>query len=44
MSNKVTVLDVDENEILREVDVPNAICDLEFTRVGKYLAPTGAFG
>ena len=44
MSNKVTVLDVDENEILREVDVPNAICDLEFTRDGKHLALAGDGG
>lgn len=44
MSNKVTVLDVDENEILREVDVPNAICDLEFTRDGKHLTLAGDGG
>jgi len=44
MSNKVTVLDVDENEILREVDVPNAICDLEFTEDGKHLALAGDGG
>ena len=44
MSNKVTVLDVDENEILREVDVPNAICDLEFTQDGKHLALAGDGG
>ena len=44
MSNKVTVLDVDENQILREVDVPNAICDLEFTKDGKHLALAGDGG
>ncbi len=44
MSNKVTVLDVDENKILREVDVPNAICDLEFTQDGKHLALAGDGG
>ena len=44
MSNKVTVLDVDLNEILREVDVPNAICDLEFTVDGKYLVLAGDGG
>ena len=44
MSNKVTVLDVDQNEILREVDVPNAICDLEFTTDGKHLALAGDGG
>ena len=35
MSNKITVLDVDQNEIMREVDVPNAVCDLEFTEDGN---------
>jgi WD40 repeat protein len=44
MSNKVTVLDVDLNEILREVDVPNAICDLEFTADGKRLVLVGDGG
>lgn len=44
MSNKVTVLDVDKNEILREVDVPNAICDLEFTPDGEYLTLAGDGG
>ena len=44
MSNKVTVLDVDENEILREVDVPNAICDLEFTEDGNHLVLAGDGG
>ena len=44
MSNKVTVLDVDENEIMREVDVPNAICDLEFTEDGKHLVLAGDGG
>ena len=44
MSNKVTVLDVDENQIMREVDVPNAICDLEFTEDGKHLVLAGDGG
>ena len=44
MSNKVTVLDVDLNEILREVDVPDAICDLEFTRDGTRLVLAGDGG
>ena len=44
MSNKVTVLDVDQNEILREVDVPNAICDLEFSADGKHLVLAGDGG
>ncbi|MDX2428172.1 MAG: WD40 repeat domain-containing protein [Xanthomonadales bacterium] len=44
MSNKVTVLDVDQNEIMREVDVPNAICDLEFTEDGKHLVLAGDGG
>ena len=44
MSNKVTVLDVDLNEILREVDVPNAVCDLEFTADGKHLVLAGDGG
>ena len=43
-SNKVTVPDVDENIILREVDVPNAICDFEFTGDGKHLALAGDGG
>ncbi len=44
MSNKVTLLDVDLNEILREVDVPDAICDLEFTQDGKRLVLAGDGG
>lgn len=44
MSNKVTVLDVDLNEILREVDVPDAICDLEFTKDGTRLVLAGDGG
>ena len=44
MSNKITVLDVDQNEILREVEVPNAICDLEFTADGKHLVLVGDGG
>lgn len=44
MSNKVTVLDVDKNEILREIEVPNAICDLEFTADGKHLVLVGDGG
>jgi hypothetical protein len=44
MSIKVTVLDVDLNEILREVEVPDAICDLEFTADGKRLVLAGDGG
>ena len=44
MSNKVTVLDMDQNEILNEVDVPKAICDLEFTDDGKHLVLAGDGG
>jgi len=44
MSNKVTVLDVEQNEILHEVDVSNAICDLEFTEDGKRLVLVGDGG
>jgi WD40 repeat protein len=44
LSNKVTLLDVDSNEILREVDVPDAICDLEFTSDGKRLVLAGDGG
>lgn len=44
MSNKITVLDVDQNEIIREVDVPNAICDLEFTADGEHLLLAGDGG
>ena len=44
LSNKITVLDVDQNEILHEVDVPNAICDLEFTSDGKRLVLVGDGG
>lgn len=44
MSNKITVLDVDQNEILQEVDVPDAICDLEFTDDGTRLVLVGDGG
>jgi WD40 repeat protein len=44
MSNKITVLDVDRNEIIREVEVPNAICDVEFTEDGKRLVLAGDGG
>jgi WD40 repeat protein len=44
MSNKVTVLDVELNQILHEVDVPNAICDLEFTNNGARLLVAGDGG
>jgi hypothetical protein len=44
MTNKVTVLDVEQNEILREVDVKNAVCDLEFTTDGKHLVLAGDGG
>ena len=44
MTNKVTVLDVELNEILREVDVSNAICDLEFNQDGSRLVLAGDGG
>jgi WD40 repeat protein len=44
MSNKITVLDVDLNDILHEVDVPQAICDLEFTPDGRHLVLVGDGG
>ena len=44
MSNKITVLDVDQNEILHEVDVPQAICDLELTADGQRLVLVGDSG
>ena len=44
MTNKVSVLDVDRNEILREVDVSESVCDLEFTRDGKRLVLVGDGG
>jgi len=44
MSNKITVLDVELNEILHEVDVPNAVCDLEFTADGQRLVLAGDGG
>lgn len=44
MTNKVTVLDVDLNEILREVDVSQSVCDLEFTRDGRRLVLVGDGG
>jgi len=44
MSKKITVLDVDLNDILHEVDVPQAICDLEFTPDGKHLVLVGDGG
>lgn len=44
MANKITVLDVARNEILHEVDVPNAICDVEFTKKGDYAVLVGDGG
>jgi WD40 repeat protein len=44
LSNKVTVLDLELNEILREVDVPNTVCDLEFTEDGSRLVLVGDGG
>ncbi len=44
MTNKVSVLDLDRNEILREVDVSESVCDLEFTRDGKRLVLVGDGG
>ena len=44
MANKVTVLDLELNEILHEVGVKSAICDLEFTNDGALLALVGDGG
>ena len=44
LSNKVTVLDIGANEILHEVDVKNAICDVEFTADGSRLVLAGDGG
>jgi WD40 repeat protein len=44
LSNKITVLDLELNEIQHEVDVPKAICDLEFTKNGAYLVLVGDGG
>ena len=44
MSNKVTVLDLELNEILHEVDVKNTVCDLEFTGDGELLVLVGDGG
>jgi len=44
MANKVTVLDLDQNTILQEVDVKTTVCDLEFTPDGSRLALVGDGG
>lgn len=44
MSNKVTVLDLEENVILREIDVKTTVCDLEFTPDGARLVLVGDGG
>ena len=44
MSNKITVLDLELNQILHDVDVKNSVCDLEFTADGKLLALVGDGG
>lgn len=44
LTNKVTVLDIEQNEILHEVDVKNAICDVEFTADGSRLVLAGDGG
>ncbi|MFC1688874.1 hypothetical protein ACFL07_04330, partial [Pseudomonadota bacterium] len=44
MSNKVTVLDLEQNVILQEVDVKTTVCDLEFTPDGSRLVLVGDGG
>ena len=44
MSNKVTVLDLDQNELLHEVEVKQTVCDLEFTADGSRLVLAGDGG
>ena len=44
MSNKVTVLDLEQNIILQEVDVKTTVCDLEFTPDGSRLVLVGDGG
>jgi len=44
LQNKVTVLDIEQNIILHEVDVKNAICDVEFTADGSRLVLAGDGG
>jgi WD40 repeat protein len=44
LANKVTVLDMETNVILHEVDVKNAICDVEFTADGSRLVLVGDGG
>jgi WD40 repeat protein len=44
LTNKVTVLDIEKNEILQQVDVKNAICDVEFTADGTRLVLAGDGG
>ena len=44
MTNKVTVLDLELNEIFHEVDVKSTVCDLEFTNDGSLLTLVGDGG
>ncbi len=44
MSNKVTVLDLEENTIVQEVEVKTTVCDLEFTPDGSRLVLVGDGG
>jgi WD40 repeat protein len=44
LSNKVTVLDLDQNELLHEVEVKQTVCDLEFTADGSRLVLAGDGG
>lgn len=44
MSNKVTVLDLEQNIILQEVEVKTTVCDLEFTPDGSRLVLVGDGG
>jgi len=44
LSNKVTVLDLDQNIIVQEVEVKTTVCDLEFTGDGSRLVLAGDGG
>jgi WD40 repeat protein len=44
MSNKVTVLDLEQNTIVQEVEVKTTVCDLEFTPDGARLVLVGDGG
>jgi WD40 repeat protein len=44
MSNKVTLLDLEQNILLQEVDIKTTVCDLEFTPDGTRLVLVGDGG